>query len=144
VIVPRCLHVTITGTTVRRAILRAPEQAFTLAERLVKRPLFGCQMCGHCILQDTAFICPMGCPKGLRDGPCGGTDIHGMCETDPSLPCVWLRIYERAERIGRVDRLMKLQDDLDWRGEGTSSWLPLLKQVLRRGRRLNEAELTDS
>ena len=83
----------------------------------------------------------MGCPKGLRDGPCGGTDIHGMCETDPSLPCVWLRIYER---IGRVDRLMKLQDDLDWRGEGTSSWLPLLKQVLRRGRRLNEDELTDS
>ena len=90
-------------------------------------------MCGHCILQDTAFICPMACPKGLRDGPCGGTDIHGMCETDPSLPCVWLRIYERAEKLGRVDRLMKLQDDLDWRRQGDSTWLPLLKRPFGRG-----------
>lgn len=77
----------------------------------------------------------MACPKGLRDGPCGGTDINGMCETDPSMPCVWLRIYERAERLGRVDRLMKLQDDLDWRGQGTSSWLSLIKQAVTRLRR---------
>jgi len=104
--------------------------------------LFGCQMCGHCILQDTAFICPMSCPKGLRDGPCGGTDMYGMCETDPTMPCVWLRIYERAERMGRMDRLMKLQDDLDWRREGSSEWIPLLKRVVSRGRSLNQDERT--
>jgi hypothetical protein len=120
--------VSITQITLVRALRNAPVQAITLFEHLIKRPLFGCQMCGHCILQDTAFICPMACPKGLRDGPCGGTDINGMCETDPSLPCVWLRIYERAEKLGRVDRLMKLQDDLDWRRQGDSTWLPLLKQ----------------
>ncbi len=91
-------------------------------------------MCGDCILQDTAFICPMACPKGLRDGPCGGTDVNGMCETDPSMPCVWLRIYERAERLGRMDRLMKLQNDLDWRGQGTSTWIPLVKQAAARVR----------
>ena len=112
----------------------APAQAITLIEHAIKRPLFGCQMCGHCILQDTAFICPMACPKGLRDGPCGGTDINGMCETDPSMPCVWLRIYERAERLGRTDLLMKLQPDLDWRGQGTSTWIPLAKQAAARVR----------
>lgn len=132
----------ITQVTAQRAMRDAPVQAFTLVERLVKRPLFGCQMCGHCILQDTAFICPMACPKGLRDGPCGGTDVYGMCETDPTLPCVWLRIYERAERLGRMDRLMKLQDDLDWRGQDTSSWLKLLKRVVGRNGRLSEAERT--
>ncbi len=122
----------ITSTVIKRAVRQAPMEALTLVERAVKRPLFGCQMCGHCILQDTAFICPMACPKGLRDGPCGGTDMHGMCETDPSMPCVWLRIYERAERLGRVDRLMKLQDDLDWRGQGTSSWVSLVKRAADR------------
>ena len=132
----------ISQATALRAVKRAREQAVALVERLIKRPLFGCQMCGHCILQDTAFICPMSCPKGLRDGPCGGTDMYGMCETDPTMPCVWLRIYERAERMGRMDRLMKLQDDLDWRREGSSEWIPLLKRVVSRGRSLNQDERT--
>jgi len=133
--------VAITQRTLLRAVQRAPGQGIALLERLIKRPLFGCQMCGHCILQDTAFICPMGCPKGLRDGPCGGTDMHGMCETDPSLPCVWLRIYERAERLGRVDRLLKLQPDLDWRRQGASEWTPLLKRLVGRGEHLSGAQL---
>ena len=28
-------------------------------ERVIKGPLFGCRMCGNCLLQETAFICPM-------------------------------------------------------------------------------------
>ncbi len=48
-------------------------RAFTTFERSVKGFLFGCRMCGNCILQETAFICPMTCPKGLRNGPCGGS-----------------------------------------------------------------------
>ena len=43
------------------------------AELLVKGPLWGCRQCGNCLLQETAFICPMECPKGLRNGPCGGS-----------------------------------------------------------------------
>ncbi|MCU0361778.1 MAG: methylenetetrahydrofolate reductase C-terminal domain-containing protein, partial [Bacteroidales bacterium] len=31
-------------------------------ELAVKGPLFGCRMCGNCLLQETAFICPMECP----------------------------------------------------------------------------------
>ncbi|MDO9066739.1 MAG: methylenetetrahydrofolate reductase C-terminal domain-containing protein, partial [Chloroflexota bacterium] len=41
-------------------------------ELWIKGPLFGCRMCGNCLLQETAFICPMECPKGMRNGPCGG------------------------------------------------------------------------
>jgi hypothetical protein len=38
-------------------------------------------MGGNCLLQETALICPMECPKGLRDGPCGSTMylcLHGF------------------------------------------------------------------
>ena len=50
-------------------------------ERWIKGPLFGCRMCGNCLLQETAFICPMECPKGLRNGPCGGSTAE-KCYVD--------------------------------------------------------------
>ena len=34
---------------------------------------------------------------------------------DLTMPCAWLLSYERAERPGRVDRLMTLQPEPDWR-----------------------------
>ncbi len=40
-------------------------------EYAIKGPLFGCRMCGNYLLQETAFICPMECPKGLLNGRCG-------------------------------------------------------------------------
>ncbi|WP_449431199.1 methylenetetrahydrofolate reductase C-terminal domain-containing protein [Pseudomonas putida] len=48
-------------------------------ERSVKRPLLGCDTCGSCRLQDTLYICPETCPKGLANGPCGGTALN-RCE----------------------------------------------------------------
>lgn len=33
----------------------------------------------------------MNCPKGLRNGPCGGT-LNGKCEVLPELDCVWTNI----------------------------------------------------
>jgi len=56
-------------------------------ELAVKSPLFGCRMCGNCLLQETAFICPMECPKGLRNGPCGGSTPE-RCYVDESRPCI--------------------------------------------------------
>ena len=38
----------------------------------------------------------MNCPKGLRNGPCGGT-LDGMCEVLPDKECVWLRIDSRKD-----------------------------------------------
>ncbi len=63
-------------------------------ERLIKGAIFDCKMCGQCLLSHTAFVCPMNCPKGLRNGPCGGT-IDGKCEVVPERPCVWMRILEK-------------------------------------------------
>jgi 5,10-methylenetetrahydrofolate reductase len=65
-------------------------------EKWVKEKLFDCQSCGQCVLSHTAMICPMNCPKGLRNGPCGGT-LDGKCEVIPERDCVWTRIDERKE-----------------------------------------------
>ncbi|MEN6392593.1 MAG: methylenetetrahydrofolate reductase C-terminal domain-containing protein, partial [Anaerolineaceae bacterium] len=56
-------------------------------ERIVKGPMFGCRMCGNCLLQETAFICSMECPKGLRNGPCGGSTPE-QCYVDKTRPCI--------------------------------------------------------
>jgi len=60
-------------------------------EKAVKGPLFGCRMCGNCLLQETAFICPMECPKGVRNGPCGGS-TREHCYVDETRPCIWYAI----------------------------------------------------
>lgn len=89
-------------------------------ERASKGLAFGCRMCGNCLLQETAFICPMECPKGLRNGPCGGsTPEH--CYVDETRPCIWYRIYSRAEKMGQLDKLMEVLPPLDWDKTGTSA-----------------------
>ncbi len=88
-------------------------------ERTIKGALFGCRMCGNCLLQETALICPMECPKGLRNGPCGGS-TPDRCYVDETRACVWYKIYERAEKYGRLDLLMEVLPPLDWDKVGTS------------------------
>ena len=96
-------------------------------ERAIKGPLFGCRMCGNCLLQETAFICPTECPKGLRNGPCGGsTPEH--CYVDETRPCVWYKIYERAEKMGRLDRLTEVLPPLDWEKVGTHTWKDVIDE----------------
>ena len=82
-------------------------------EKVIKGPLWGCRMCGNCLLQETAFICSMECPKGIRNGPCGGsTSDH--CYVDETRPCIWYRIYERAFKMGRQEMLLEVLPPLDW------------------------------
>jgi methylenetetrahydrofolate reductase (NADPH) len=98
------------------------DRAVEAVERATKGPLFGCRMCGNCLLQETAYICPMECPKGLRNGPCGGsTPEH--CYVDPTRPCIWYKIYERAEMMGRAEKLMEVFPPLDWEKVGTDTWV---------------------
>ena len=66
------------------------------SEKWLKETLFDCQTCGQCILSHTALICPMNCPKGLRNGPCGGT-LDGKCEVIPEMDCVWTRIEQKKK-----------------------------------------------
>lgn len=108
------------------------EQALTTVERVVKGNLFACSMCGNCILQETAFICPLRCPKGLRNGPCGSGSLDHCC-VDPRRPCVWQLIYRRAEALGRLDRLLEVQAPLDWSRVGRETWGQLVSLAWQRG-----------
>ena len=89
-------------------------------ERLFKGVLWGCRMCGNCLLQETAFICPMACPKGIRNGPCGGSTPDHCC-VDDSRPCIWYAIFNRAEKMGRLDLLLEVLPPLDWDKTGISA-----------------------
>ena len=70
-----------------------------LVEAAVKKPVFGCQMCGQCVLHSTGLTCPMNCPKTLRNGPCGGVRPDGRCEVKPEMRCVWLKAVERSRKL---------------------------------------------
>ena len=97
-------------------------------EKAIKGPLFGCRMCGNCLLQETAFICPMECPKGERNGPCGGsTKEH--CYVDETRPCIWYKIYERSFAMGREEHLLEVLPPLDWDKVGTEQWSGVLNRV---------------
>jgi ferredoxin len=61
-----------------------------------------CQMCGDCVLDRTAGICPVTtCPKGLLNGPCGGM-WNGMCEVVADRECTHVLIRRRLAEQGRV------------------------------------------
>jgi hypothetical protein len=59
-----------------------------------------CSACGHCVLGETAGICPITrCAKGILNGPCGGVN-EGTCELGDR-PCAWVEIYDRLDEQGR-------------------------------------------
>ena len=67
-----------------------------------------CQACGDCALDYTGGICPIAfCAKGLLNGPCGGAQ-DGKCEVDPEKDCGWQLIYERLQKVGRLENLKKI------------------------------------
>ncbi len=103
-------------------------------ESTVKGPLFGCRMCGNCLLQETALICPMECPKGLRNGPCGGSTSE-YCYVDKTRPCVWYKIFERSYRFGREEHLLEVLPPLDWEQVGRDSWSAVFRSVRKTGAR---------
>ena len=64
-----------------------------------------CRMCGDCVLGTTGGICPITkCAKSLVNGPCGGQK-NGKCEVNPENDCAWIKIYNRLEAIGQLDKL---------------------------------------
>jgi hypothetical protein len=96
-------------------------------EHAVKGRVFGCQMCGQCVLHSTGLSCPMTCPKTLRNGPCGGVRADGGCEVIPEMRCVWLTGYERSRRLPLWrDDFAHLRPPVDNSLQGTSSWKNLV------------------
>lgn len=96
-------------------------------EHAVKGSIWGCQMCGQCVLHDTGLTCPMNCPKTLRNGPCGGVRADGHCEVKPEMRCVWLTAVERSERLPVYgDHIDRLRPPVNNQLKGSSSWINLV------------------
>lgn len=104
-------------------------RALAAVERAIKGPLFGCRMCGNCLLQETAFICPMECPKGMRNGPCGGTTPEKRCYVDETRKCVWYAIYKRSFGTGRQKKLLEVLPPLDYSKTGCETWGDVARQL---------------
>jgi methylenetetrahydrofolate reductase (NADPH) len=86
-----------------------------------KRPVFGCEACGNCVLGHMQYVCPQTCPKQMRNGPCGGT-LMGRCEVVDQ-ECIWVSVYDRAEAADRVPDLKTFVPAADRSLAGTSSWI---------------------
>jgi len=92
------------------ALYRGTERAqlinpLRVIERALKLSLFGCDDCGDCSLADAAYLCPVSqCPKGQRNGPCGGTR-DGRCEVD-GRDCLWSRVYDCLKPHGLEDEIV--------------------------------------
>jgi hypothetical protein len=99
----------------------------TPIERLSKRMFFDCKMCGQCELHATGMVCPMTCPKNLRNGACGGVRSDGGCEVIPDMKCVWVVAYERAKEM-RVfgQEIISIKPPVNHQLHGTSAWINLL------------------
>lgn len=95
-------------------------------ERVSKGVLFDCHMCGQCVLHSTGMVCPMTCPKNLRNGPCGGVGMDGACEVKPEMQCVWVGAYTRSQRLLWPEEIHDLRPPVDWTLQGSSSWINAL------------------
>ena len=73
-----------------------------LQELLSKGLLYGCTMCGDCVLYACGFLCyRSGCPKKMMNGPCGGS-INGFCEVYPDKKkCYWVKVYRQLKGVSQ-------------------------------------------
>lgn len=112
----------------RRAGFARLERPVAVAESMIKGALFDCRMCGQCILSSTGMSCPMNCPKGLRNGPCGGVRPDGHCEVYPEMPCVWVEAWKGAQAMQHgAEAMARAQPPVDNRRKGQSSWLAVAR-----------------
>lgn len=71
---------------------------------VTKKILTGCRRCTYCRLPLTHYICPETCPKGMANGPCGGTKADGKCEVSDR-ECIHSRILRIAMSRKTLDSL---------------------------------------
>lgn len=96
-------------------------QALLKTEHLSKHAVVGCESCGQCRLGETLYICPETCPKGLANGPCGGTSLD-RCEFGDR-ECIHSVKARLAKAVGQTKILKeKLIPTVSITVRGTSSW----------------------
>jgi hypothetical protein len=110
----------------RPRLERLLDRALRPVEKIVKKPIFGCHMCGQCVLHSTGMVCPMTCPKNLRNGPCGGVRMDGSCEVYPEMACVWAKAYVYSQRLLWPEEIYELKPPVDWSLKDSSSWVNYL------------------
>jgi hypothetical protein len=103
------------------------ERPVAAVERVVKGALFGCRMCGECVLASTGMSCPMNCPKALRNCPCGGVRADGGCEVYPQMPCVWVKAFEGGFAMREGARLAERLPPIDHGLKGGSAWMRVVR-----------------
>lgn len=100
------------------------ERVIMPLEKLSKEILFDSQSCGQCTLGSTGMVCPMNCPKNLRNGPCGGVRADGNCEVKPDMTCVWVVAWEGSRRMQAGEQAIQIiQSPVDVRLKNRSAWL---------------------
>lgn len=100
-------------STASRALLKS--------EFLSKHTVVGCESCGQCRLGETLYICPETCPKGLANGPCGGTTLD-RCEFGDR-ECIHSVKARLAKAVGQTEVLKtELIPTVPLTIRGTSSW----------------------
>jgi len=103
------------------------EKPVRVVERVIKKTMFDCQMCGKCVLSSTGMSCPMNCPKSIRNGPCGGVRLNGMCEVKPEMLCVWVEAWRGSQRMRDDQAIRQVQIPVDHLIKDTSSWLRVIR-----------------
>jgi len=104
------------------------ERPVALIERTAKGLLFDCTMCGACLLSSNGMACPMNCPKGMRNGPCGGVRPNGNCEVLADMPCVWVEGWKGAQQMRTPYVPQAANPPLEHQYVGKSSWLRVARQ----------------
>jgi len=104
------------------------ERPVATLEAGVKGFLFDCRMCGDCVLSKTGMSCPMNCPKGMRNGPCGGVRADGHCEVYAEMPCVWVKAYEGSLAMQGGRAIAEVLPPLNHARKGSSTWLRLARE----------------
>lgn len=81
-----------------------------------------CNLCGECIAYLFDGFCPISrCPKGMLNGPCGGS-VNGKCEIDGDVDCIWDLIIKRFRERGKLDELRRINPPKDWSKSTVMFW----------------------
>ncbi len=71
---------------------------------IAKKVFASCKECSHCRLPKTFYVCPELCPKGMANGPCGGTLMDGSCE-NADIQCIYNEIMHISTWRNKVHKL---------------------------------------
>jgi methylenetetrahydrofolate reductase (NADPH) len=120
---------------------KALYSTFGWLERVAKKVLFDCRQCDDCSLFELFYLCPESkCPKGMRQGPCGGSRVDGSCEVYEENKCIWDMVYKRAKNRKQCGKLRFLIAPRDWELYETNSWVNYFQKHDHSSKKLNVQE----